>query len=83
MVGGISVAALAASTDLTNEGQAHNIFKSGERLSRFFVGRLGKEFAQGRHQINVMQTAVLNTADRQTWGDRASREAYTTGSTSP
>ncbi len=79
MVGGISVAALAASTDLTNEGQAHNIFKSGERLSRFFVGRLGKEFAQGRHQINVMQTAVLNTADRQTWGDRASREAYTTG----
>ena len=66
----------------TNEGQAHNIFKSGERLSRFFVGRLGKEFAQGR-QINVMQTAVLNTADRQTWGDRASREAYTTGSTSP
>jgi len=78
-VGGISVAALAASTDLTSDGQAHNIFKSGERLSRFFVGRFGKEFAQGRHHINVMQTAVLNTADRPTWGDRASREAYTTG----
>jgi len=78
-VGGISVAALAASTDLTHDGQAHNIFKSGDRLSRFFVGRFGKEFAQGRHQINFMQTGVLNTADRATWGDRASREAYTSG----
>lgn len=78
-VGGISVAALAASTDLTQDGQAHNIFKSGDRLSRFFVSRLGKEFAQGRHQINFMQTAVLNTADRAIWGDRASREAYTSG----
>jgi hypothetical protein len=78
-VGGISVAALAASTDLASDGQAHNIFKSGDRLSRFFVGRLGKEFAQGRHQFNVMQTATMNTADRATWGNFASREAYTTG----
>lgn len=78
-VGGISVAALAASTDLTSEGQAHNIFKNGDRLSRFFVGRFGKEFSQGRNSINFMQTAVLNTADRATWGDRASREAYTSG----
>jgi hypothetical protein len=78
-VGGISVAALAASSDLTHDGQAHNIFKSGDRLSRYFVGRVGKEYAQGRHHVNLMGTAVLNTADRATWGDLASREAYTTG----
>jgi hypothetical protein len=75
----VSLAALAASTDLTSEGQAHNIFKSGERLSRYAVARLGKEFAGGRNRFNVMQTAVLNTADRDTYGDFASREAYTTG----
>jgi hypothetical protein len=79
IVGGVSLAAMAASTDLTGSGQAHNIFKSGDRLSRFFVGRLGKEFSEGRNRINVMQTAVLNTANRAVWGDRASREAFTTG----
>jgi hypothetical protein len=79
MVGGVSVAALAASTDITGDGLAHNLFKSGERLSRYAVGRFGKEFSQGRYRFNVMQTAALNTADRATWGDRASREAYTTG----
>lgn len=76
-VGGISVAALAASTDITHDGQAHNFFKNGDRLSRFLVGRFGKEFSQGRNRVNVMQTAVLNTADRAVWGDRASRNAYT------
>jgi len=79
IVGGVSLAALAASTDLTGSGQAHNIFKNGDRLSRYFVARLGKEFSEGRNRVNVMQTAVVNTADRETWGDRASREAYTTG----
>lgn len=78
-VGGVTVAALAASTDLTGSGQAHNVFKSGERLSRYFVGRVGKDFSQGRHRIGLMQTAVLNTADRDTWGDFYSRDAYTTG----
>ncbi|MGE5177021.1 MAG: DUF5916 domain-containing protein [Hyphomicrobiales bacterium] len=76
-VGGVSVAALAASTDLTQKGQAHNFFKSGDRLTRYLVGKFGKEFSQGRNRFAVMQTAVLNTADRSTWGDRASRNAYT------
>ena len=82
VVGGISVAALAASSDITGDGQAHNIFKNGQRLSRYFVGRFGKEFSQGRHRINVMQTAVLNTAprfDASGEADFQSREAYTTG----
>ncbi|HKW50263.1 MAG TPA: DUF5916 domain-containing protein [Candidatus Eisenbacteria bacterium] len=77
--GGISLAALAASTDVTGQGQAHNIFKDGSRLSRYAVTRLGKEFAGGRHRFNVMQTAVVNTASRDLFGDFASREAYTTG----
>ena len=88
MVGGVSVAALAASTDITQSGQAHNIFKNGERLSRYAVTRLGKEFKQGRYRFNVMQTAAFNTADRESLlahglpgfdADRYSREAFTTG----
>ncbi len=76
---GVSVAALAASTDVTSEGQAHNLFKEGTQLSRYYVGRFGKEFAGGRHRINVMQTAAINTANRGRYGDLASREAYTSG----
>lgn len=88
MVGGVSVAALAASSDITQPGQAHNIFKNGERLSRYMVGRVGKEFSEGRYRFNVMQTAAFNTADRESLlaqgldplpADRSSREAYTTG----
>ena len=79
MVGGVSLAALAASTDVTQPGQAYDITHSGDRLSRYFVGRVGKEFSQGRHRFNLMQTAAFNTADRETWGDVASREAFVTG----
>ncbi len=78
-VGGVSVAALAAATDLTGDGQAHNLFKSGQRSSRYLVGRFGKEFSGGKNRINVMQTAVLNSGDRAVYGNFLSREAYTTG----
>jgi hypothetical protein len=86
--GDVSVAALLASTDLTGEGQGHNIFKSGGRMTRYLVGRFGKEFDAGKHRFNVMQTAVLNSAGRDELGrystsgsylDRWSREAYTSG----
>ena len=77
--GGVSVAAMAASTDITAEGQAHNLFKNGSQLSRYAVARLGKEFSGGRNRFNVMQTAVFNTANRDSFGDSPSREAYTTG----
>ncbi len=75
----VSLAVLAASTDVTGEGQAHNFLKSGDRTARYFVTRVGKEFAQGRYRFNVMQTAALKSADRATYGDFASRDAYTTG----
>jgi hypothetical protein len=77
--GGLSLAGLFATTDVTGSGQAHNFFKVGTQKSYYFVGRVGKEFSEGAHRFNAMQTAVVNTADRDTYGDRGSREAYTTG----
>lgn len=77
-VQGVSIAALYAATDITGEGQAHNFLKSGEQLTHYFVGRLGKEFAGGLHRVNVMQTVVVRAADRDTYGDFASRDALTT-----
>ncbi len=78
-VGDVSVAALAAATDITRDGQSHNCFKGGDCSSQYLVGRVGKEFNQGNHHVNLMQTAVFNGASRDDFGDRASREAYTTG----
>jgi len=43
------------------------------------VTRFGKDFSGGNHQVRVMQTAVLNQGNRDDYGDRGSREAYTTG----
>jgi hypothetical protein len=76
---GISVATLYALTDITEEGQAHNAFKSGEQTTQFMVGRFGKEFNEGAQRFNVMQTAVLKPDDRDAYGDYATRDAYTTG----
>jgi len=76
---GISVGALYALTDITEEGQAHNLFKNGEQTTQFLVGRFGKEFSEGAHRFNVMQTAVLKPDDRDAYGNYATRNAYTTG----
>jgi hypothetical protein len=76
---GLSVAALYALTDVTQEGQAHNPFKSGEQTTQFFVGRFGKEFNEGAHRFNVMQTAVLKPDERDVYGDYSTRNAYTSG----
>lgn len=79
VAGGVSIGALYASTDVTQPGQTHNLFKNGNQLSHFVVTRLGKEFSEGRHSFNLMQTAAIKTASRDDYGDRLSREAYTTG----
>lgn len=79
VAGDVSVAALFAGTDVTEDGQAHNFFKNGSRPSQYFVGRVGKEWNGGQTRVNVMQTAVVNSASREDVGDRGSREAYTTG----
>lgn len=77
--GDISVAALIASTDITESGQSHNLFKKGVQSTHYMIGRFGKEFNEGQQRINVMQTAVFNDASRDDYGNLASREGYTTG----
>ncbi len=77
--GDVSVAGLYATTDVTEPGQTHNFLKSGERRSHYAVTRVGKEWLDGRVSVNAMQTAVVNEADREEYGDRASREGYSTG----
>jgi len=76
---GFSIGALAASTDEAPAGQAHNPFQGGARNSRYFVGRIGQEFAGGARRVSLIQTAVQNTGSPEDWGERGSREAYTTG----
>ncbi|MFC1572193.1 DUF5916 domain-containing protein [Candidatus Eisenbacteria bacterium] len=77
--GDVSVAALLASTDVTADGQAHNIFKTGECTSHYAIGRFGKEFNQGNQRINLVQTGVFRKASRDEYGNYDSREAYTSG----
>jgi hypothetical protein len=85
MAGGVSVAGLFATTDVTGRGQAHNIFKVGDQKSYYGVARLGKEFKEANYKFNLMGTAVVNTADRDYGGpdkeedekDFDSRDAYT------
>jgi hypothetical protein len=76
-VGGYSVATLYAATDITDQGKAHQLFSEGERTAHYLVGRFGKEFSEGAHRVNVMQTAVFRSADRDSFGDYASRDAWT------
>ncbi len=70
--GGVSVAALVATTDITGEGQGHNLFRSGTERSNYFVGRCGKDFAGGAHRVHLMQTAAVRPG-----GER--QNAYTSG----
>lgn len=79
LAGNTTLAVLAAATDLTQSGQANNVFKSGERQSYFGVARIGQQFAGGRNRFNLMGTAVQNTGSYADYGDRYSREAYTGG----
>ncbi len=76
---GVSIAALYALTDIAGEGQAHNFLKSGELPTHYMVGRIGKEFADGAHRFNLMQTAVLRPDDRDESGEYATRDALTSG----
>jgi len=79
--GNVSVAGLYAATDVTDPGQAHNILKNGRDLSHYAVGRIGKEFAEGRNRVHLMQTAVVRTRERLEADDdgRSFRNGYTSG----
>lgn len=79
--GDVTLAGMFAATDLTSDGQAHNVFKSGTDQSYFGVVRLGREFDEGNHSFNAMQTAVVrnNTVRYEDDSDRVGRDGYTTG----
>jgi len=77
--GGISLAALAAGTDVTGDGRAHNFLRSGSCPASYWVGRIGKELPGARGSVNLMQTAALRGGSLAACGERGSRDAYTTG----
>ncbi len=56
--GDVSVAFLAAATDVGVPGKVHNPFVVGNHKATYFLTRIGKEFNEGNHQINAMGTFV-------------------------
>lgn len=56
--GDFSLAVLAAATDNGLDGRAHNPFVSGTEKTAYGLIRVGKEFDEGNHRVNVMGTAV-------------------------
>jgi len=78
--GDFSVAVLAAATDIGLEGQAHNPFVPGTQKAGYGLIRLGKEFDEGNHQVNIMGTAV--DRDKSSFADaspRFQRDGYSGG----
>lgn len=79
ITGGVSVAALVAATDETQDGQAHNVFKGGGREATYAIARLGKEFDDGNVDVNATQTMVRNSITFDELGRETIRDAYTSG----
>ena len=79
--GTVTVAGLFAATDIAPASQPNNPFRAGERPAYYGVVRLGKEFDEGKHRFNFMQTAVHRDVVRTTAsGDpRLFRDAYSSG----
>lgn len=78
--GDFSVAVLAAATDISPDGQANNPFVSGTEKAAYGLVRLGKEFAEGNHRVNVMGTAVNRDKDSfSAADDRYQRNGYSGG----
>jgi len=79
--GDLSLAVLAAATDVGQEGRAHNPFVSGDQKAYYGLVRVGKEFDDGNHSVNVMGTAVRRDDDSFAQIDdaRYRRNGYTGG----
>lgn len=56
--GDFSLAILAAATDIGIPGKTHNPFVGGDQKAGYGLVRLGKEFQEGNHRVNLMGTAV-------------------------
>jgi hypothetical protein len=76
VAGDVSTAVMVAATDETEDGQVHNLFKSGDQQAVYAIGRFGKEFNDGNYSFNVMQTGVFR--DESTW-DGPTRNGYVSG----
>jgi hypothetical protein len=74
--GNVSTALLLAGTDETQEGKAHNPFRTGENRTLFAIGRFGKQWGGEMHSLHVMQTVVRR--DPSSFAV-ATRNGYTTG----
>ncbi|MBU8871017.1 MAG: carbohydrate binding family 9 domain-containing protein [Gemmatimonadales bacterium] len=61
--GDLSVAFLGAATDLAEAGKVHNPFSKGRHKAYYSLVRVGKEFAEGKHNINFMGTGVFRDDD--------------------
>ncbi len=76
VAGDVSTAVMVAATDETEDGQAHNPFKTGDQQAIYAIGRFGKQFNDGNYSFNVMQTGVFR--DETTWDD-PTRNGYVSG----
>ncbi len=79
--GDVSIAVLAAATDVTTAGSANNPFVGGSQQAAYGLLRTGKEFADGQHSVFVMGTAVKrDPASFAATGDpRLMRDGYSAG----
>ena len=79
--GDVSLAVLAAATDLAPAGQAHNPFAGGIHKAYYGLLRTGKLFDEGNHSVNVMGTAVRRDQDSflDTQDEYLRRDGYSVG----
>ncbi len=78
--GNLSLAVLAAATDIGLAGRAHNPFVGGTQQAFYGLVRVGREFNQGNHRVNLMGTTVTrNQNSFREAGERQQRNGYTGG----
>lgn len=79
--GDLSLAVLAAATDIAEDGKAHNPFVSGLYRANYGLVRTAKEFDEGNHRVGIMGTAVQRdeTAYLEDDSERLHRDGYTGG----
>ena len=61
--GNVSLAVLGAATDIGVPDKAHNPFVPGTRETYYGLVRVGREFAEGNHQVYLMGTTVQRNRD--------------------
>lgn len=79
--GDFSVAVLGAATDVAVPDRIHNPFEGGKHRAYYGLVRVGQEFDEGNHRVNLMGTVVKR--DEKTFldteSDRLRRDGYSGG----